>query len=221
MFAIGGNFTSPVTDFQPGAGAYNMSSTNSGVSQSAYMATFGLNLPDLAINLTNIEATNKGKVNEVNWSTAQEDAGDYFELERSADAATFNHIANIKAKGNNSRYTYIDESPLAGINYYRLRMVSPNGQITYSKTVIAFVKGGGTTVSVYPNPTKSILYVNGLNGTTTYRIVDITGRQLINGKVIATTGNTFSINTAALVPGTYILQYQDEIENKAVRFVKQ
>ncbi len=53
----------------------------------------------LAIKLSDITAENKGKVNEVSWTTVQEDAGDRFQLQRSSNGNSFNTIATINGKG--------------------------------------------------------------------------------------------------------------------------
>src|SRR5690606_29783277 len=49
-------------------------------------------LHPLAIRLLSFTATNAGERNHIVWSTSEEAAGDYFELERSADGQRFEKL---------------------------------------------------------------------------------------------------------------------------------
>jgi sugar lactone lactonase YvrE len=59
-------------------------------------------------------------------------------------------------------YSYLQVSPAPGANYYRLKLVAPDGSATYSQVVTITVSGGatgGTGLSIYPNPASSSLVV--------------------------------------------------------------
>src|SRR5690606_20583088 len=135
----------------------------------------------LAIDLKNISAVNMGSRNRVDWATGTEQSGDRFELERSADGTNFRKLADITAKGQPSGYSYWDETPVTGVNYYRLKLVDASGKGTYSKVVTATVKSGNFTVEAYPNPVKDVLTVKvfGVQGKdATMSITDITGKVI-------------------------------------------
>jgi len=60
-----------------------------------------------------------------------------------------------------SRYSYVQVSPAPGANYYRLRLVAPDGSATYSQIVTINVSSGaaGVGLSIYPNPAQSTVVV--------------------------------------------------------------
>lgn len=106
----------------------------------------------LPLNLISFTAIkNDTKVN-INWNTTSEFNMDHFEVERSTDGHIFYSLKNIPSLNNASAsYTYIDEHPVAGISYYRLKMLENNGEKNYSKIVsINFAKY--TTVRLSPSP---------------------------------------------------------------------
>jgi hypothetical protein len=76
-----------------------------------------------------------------NWETATEINNDHYEVERSVDGINFGTVLelNSKAPGGNSHYKIsyigIDESPVNGINYYRLKQVNTDHTSTYSKVI--------------------------------------------------------------------------------------
>lgn len=95
---------------------------------------------------------------ELLWGTASETNNDYFEVQRSADAVNFETIGKVWGTGNSSiqiDYSFADDKPMSGINYYRLKQTDFNGQIEYHKTIkINWDDNVFTeeTIAVNPNP---------------------------------------------------------------------
>jgi hypothetical protein len=56
-----------------------------------------------------------------------------------------------------SGYSYVQVSPAAGPNYYRVKLTAPDGSATYSQIVTINVGSGatGAGLSIYPNPASS------------------------------------------------------------------
>lgn len=77
----------------------------------------------------------------IEWKTSDEGGTARFDIERSAtNPDNFIFIKSINSTGNNSYYSYQDNS--VGFNndgnsiyYYRLKCVQPNGSYTYSNTI--------------------------------------------------------------------------------------
>lgn len=93
-----------------------------------------------------------------NWETATENNNNHFEIERSMDAIDFRMIlaTDSKALGGNSLYKIsyksIDETPLNGINYYRLKQVDNDFKNTYSKIIsVHFASEEGLQFLIFPN----------------------------------------------------------------------
>ncbi len=190
---------------------------------SASFGTFTLTVTGqpLAIRLGNFTAANMGKVNKVEWNTLSEEHGDKFELERSADGKYFAAIHQKQANGEASHYTYIDNNPVKGMNYYRLRMTAANGNVSYSEVVNAFVKSSGFEVNAYPNPVTDDLTVkiSGMQGANaSIQITDVTGKLI---ESIIMTGTTETISMSRLAKGIYLLKYSDANHTQTIRVNKQ
>ncbi|MDY0392795.1 MAG: T9SS type A sorting domain-containing protein [Candidatus Bipolaricaulis sp.] len=121
-------------------------------------------LPVELVRFTASETT-RSTVN-VDWITASEYNNDRFELEKSINGVDFERIATVNSKGNSSEfsnYTYEDNAPVYGNNYYRLRQIDFDGTEKLSKIAHAFVNGEVELVSdIYPNPAsdKCMIYFN-------------------------------------------------------------
>ena len=74
------------------------------------------------------------------WKTSDEGGASHFELERSAGSAdNFIYLKTINSTGNNSYYSYQDNTVSnrsnSSIYYYRLKCVQPNGTLTYTPAI--------------------------------------------------------------------------------------
>jgi hypothetical protein len=98
----------------------------------------------LPIVLTRFIANTKNdKSVELAWTTASEYNNNRFEIERSADGNHFEIIGVLAGKMNSreiTNYTFLDNKPFAGINYYRLNQIDKNGANTYSDLIATNIK---------------------------------------------------------------------------------
>lgn len=154
------------------------------------------------------------------WQTASEIGFDRFEIERSLDANNWAKIATEITKGSNANYEIIDEKPTNGINYYRLKMIDKDGKYTYSKIVnVKWIKGNGKQLSLYPNPTKEKIFLEGselIGEKVAARIVDI------GGKVIMTTNVKNlrnGLQVSNLPNGSYFIEIADAAAKKTLQFI--
>jgi len=72
------------------------------------------------------------------WKSKEESAVKEFIVERKSLNSDFIPIGSIQPKGNNSFYTFIDETAfksLGSVYYYRLKIVDFNGTISYSNEI--------------------------------------------------------------------------------------
>jgi hypothetical protein len=178
----------------------------------------------LSIKLENITAANVGARNRVNWSSAGEDPGDIYHLERSVDGRKFSLIADINAKGEASNYSYWDENPVIGRNYYRLRMEDLGGHIHYSKVVSAVVSGSEADFSItaFPNPVsnKVSVAINGeISGKAEVIVTDVAGRVVRKAEEVK--GSTIDIDMSSMPEGIYFIKYSDNTHNEAIKLKKQ
>ena len=112
----------------------------------------------LPIKLLNFSAELKNEKVNLNWSTASEQNNDFFTIERlTNDDSEFTPIITIPGAGNSNKtlyYSAIDDNPLQGISYYRLKQTDYDGKFEYSKIIaFDFCKNDLTNLIIYPNPT--------------------------------------------------------------------
>jgi hypothetical protein len=124
-------------------------------------------LSDFSVNLIDNQTA-------LSWTTDQENNSNRFEVERSTDGATWTKIASIAAKGNSSvqnKYAYTDKVPVAGINYYRLKMIDMDNTFEYSE--IKSVRAAfSANVRVYPNPASNFVHVSLPTATSVVRLLN-------------------------------------------------
>ena len=166
----------------------------------------------LPIKLISFNGVKNGSVNTLTWSTAMEENNSYFTLQRSSDGKNFISIATIKGQGNSNivtNYSYNDNMPLSGVNYYRLQQTDFNGTSTYSTIIAIDDANTGTSnspsVVVYPNPNNGTFDVSILNPGQSYtlEVIDVQGRQ-----VYYNTGSNAAeaIKVSQLSQGLYIVK---------------
>src|SRR4029079_8939151 len=100
-----------------------------------YLLASGGPLPVTFIGFT-AELKNKSVL--LQWQTENERNLSRFIIERSADGNTFSSVGNVAAAGNSStkiNNTILDQLPLPGVNFYRLKMIDTDGKFKYSKVV--------------------------------------------------------------------------------------
>lgn len=90
------------------------------------------------------------------WATASELNFHYFDIQKSQDGILFNSIDKVNGHGTTNErkdYSFEDEKPYTGRNYYRLKAVDLDG---YSEVfdVIMVEYDGEKNFSVFPNPSE-------------------------------------------------------------------
>jgi hypothetical protein len=83
-------------------------------------------------------ARSEGENVKLEWKTGQESNLKNFVLERKTQQSAYVELSTISPKGDNSFYTYVDESVYKSSDYvftYRLRIVDADQKISYSSEV--------------------------------------------------------------------------------------
>jgi hypothetical protein len=176
----------------------------------------------LPVNIVSFNATlSNNKVN-VSWSTANEVNFGNFEIERSINGKDFIAVSRrLEAKGGaTNNYSFVDEAPVAGVSYYRLKMNDKDGSFKYS--AIEIVKTKTVGVSVYPNPVRSSITVQhevAAKGAM-IAVMDMSGKQAASITVQAGTVQT-TISAAQLAPGSYMVVYTNNGVRQTKQFIKE
>lgn len=178
----------------------------------------------LPVRLISFDAFKNGKVAQLKWATADEQNNLGFEIQRSADGINWRDLgfvetAVIKGVQHSAlNYGFTDDSPLNGVNYYRLRLIGTENRFTYSRTTVVQFDFAGTRLMVYPNPTKDIANIKGLKGNETVHLFDFSGRRL---NVFKAHSSTEKVDLSSLAPGTYhIVVTNERGESSAFRIIR-
>lgn len=157
--------------------------TPSGACKSSDTVSFDVTCGVLPVGLYNFTATRKGATAWLEWTTVSETNNKGFSIERSPDGQVWSGIGFVSSKaqdGNSNEklaYSYTDKAPVEGTNYYRLKQIDRDGTYKYSM-VRQLTFGGSRGISIYPNPARNYVVIDGLNDDETVRIYDATGRMI-------------------------------------------
>ena len=159
----------------------------------------------LPVEFGKVDARNVyGKI-EIHWETYSEINNDRFEIERSFSADRFETIGMVEGSGNSQRlndYTFVDETPLTGINYYRLKQVDIDGVFEYSDIVSVETKRSNIRIT----PTSTFDFVTVSTGVQSSIILRSINGQVMNRQSDAE-GN-FTIEMANYPQGIYFLMLE-------------
>jgi hypothetical protein len=105
----------------------------------------------LPVSLINFSAKKNNSSINLTWTTDDEANMSHYELQRSADGRNYSTILSVQSKNSVSRtsYTAIDNKPVNGIGYYRIKMMETDGSATYSR-IVTVQSITGNTITVYP-----------------------------------------------------------------------
>jgi hypothetical protein len=120
-------------------------------------SVYQIDLSTVPVSLTGIKAHPKNQGVLFEWTAQQESGILSYEIERSQDGQHFSQIGSVPAKGNSSlaiNYHWFDANPIAGTNFYRLKIIEA-GQQSYSGVIkVNFANTYVNKIAVYPNPIK-------------------------------------------------------------------
>ena len=182
----------------------------------------------LPIKLLNFDAVYNTSDKDVNisWKTASEINNKLFTVERSTDGINFEEIATQPGAGTSTSvhsYSTIDPTPVAGIDYYRLKQTDIDGNFTYSDVVPVNITAS-EDFTLFPNPVSSIVNMScysGTNCSATIVVCDVTGKEVANfSQEIQKGGNTINLNVEAFTSGVYVVKAQVGSATYVKKFLK-
>ncbi len=211
------------------AGTYtlNLSADKLSGCAAAFQAATVTVSSSLPVLLVSFNGTYKNGADYLQWTTADEQHLDHFEVERSADGMLFTTLGLVKARGNNqisAAYRFTDAVTESHTFYYRLKMTDQDGSFNYSP-VIVLKAVPALTVSVRPNPfvnSISLMAELGRPQDITVSLVDAAGRQVYSYTLAGQKGvNTVQLNGLdRFSKGIYIMRVHTADETLQQKLVK-
>ena len=198
---------------------YNHPMTISGGTQTLVAEQASCTPPVLPVELTFFKGKALENSNLLQWQTATEENNEGFYIEKSVDGKNWQTLGFVAGNGTTmevSNYEFIDNQPLNGQNYYRLKQIDlPTGQagfdgnFEYSSIVHLTIQPfNHLTIKIFPNPTRDFITIE-INEPTTNLSRNL-GIQIINayGQIVkeAFISNTEKINVSDLSSGIYFVK---------------
>lgn len=157
----------------------------------------------------NVSASQKNNGIEVNFITSNEANVASYQVQKSTNARSFSKILALSANGTNN-YSCFDASINQGDNYYRIKSIDKNGNITYSNTVKVKIGSKDSEFSIYPNPVKgntiNLQMMNIKKDTYNIKVVNSLGQQITSKQINHNGGSATQTISIGNVPvGKYNL----------------
>ncbi len=166
--------------------------------------------PLLPVELTTFTATPEPGGIRLAWETATETENAGFTVQRSYNAQDWEDLGWVDGRGTTTTpqsYTFLDEQPYNGINYYWLEQKDYDGATHSSDIVSARVKVSLDALNVYPNPAADVLnVVTPPNMPVTLTLYNTSGQLLLQQEFLD--GNK-ELPLGRLAAGTYVLEIRN------------
>lgn len=137
-----------------GAGTVTLNSIN--YFNQFTLGTTSVTINPLTVKFTGINAYHSGNKNTVEWTNNAEENIKQYEVEKSPDGISFQVVKATNARSNNGSkqtYTGIDDNPVNGVVYYRIKATELNNTIFYSSIVKLISNSSNKAgLAIYPNP---------------------------------------------------------------------
>ena len=168
----------------------------------------------LPLNNTIVKAFQKDAAIQVDWNVTHESNIDHYEVEKSTNGQEFIHVTNVTAIANNNNavsYSWPDNHPLPGNNFYRIKTVDKTGSVKISQVVVVRITDEKKSIVVYPNPIVNKVVMLQLNnqpkGEYLLQLFNSLGQQLLNKTIVHIGGSaTQTIQLGSIVSkGVYQL----------------
>jgi hypothetical protein len=147
------------------------------------------------------------------WETSSEQNNDYFVVERSASGYDgWEEIAIVDGAGNSQTpmyYSAVDQMPLNGVSYYRLKQIDFDGQerVHEMESVYIDIAGVGDLV-IFPNPATDLVTLKGdIVSLSTFKLLNAMGQDVrMNVSSYKQGDGTLVLDISSLRSGVYMVK---------------
>jgi hypothetical protein len=171
----------------------------------------------LPFTVTKITATKKNETVQVDWEVKTDEELKCFDVERSSDGRSYVKLATVASLGKGialANYRWVDNNPLMGASYYRIKVIPLSGKEKVSPVANITVDKNKPSMEVFPNPTEgndfNIKLSNLTKGIYQIIVTNATGQQ-VQVKTIEHSGGTKTqriVFETDISKGVYRIQVQ-------------
>ncbi|MEK7224208.1 MAG: T9SS type A sorting domain-containing protein, partial [Bacteroidota bacterium] len=132
-----------------------------------------------------------------------------FVIERSVTASQWTELKAIPGNDQKRDYSTIDEKPLPGRIYYRIKFIEKNNSLSFSP-VRHVTTGSNDEFIIYPNPTSSHIIIAGnIKAPADMKLLDVTGKTIFQKHILTLPAE---ISLPALPAGIYMLNINQSVK---------
>jgi len=183
-------------------------------------------LPIIPVRLEYFSGSKQRSKNLLTWKASATNGFTNFSIERSNDGIHFISIGNITASADRcqSPFDLADNNPLAGKNFYRLKITDIDRVVFYSKIVLLENNNRYLEIlSITGNNSSNAVYLNSAKQQSVQlKVVATDGRTIyLNNKIISADNSKIELPLNKIAKGIYtLIIYTSEGEMITKRFVK-
>jgi hypothetical protein len=163
----------------------------------------------------------------INWTTSSEINNNYFLVERSEDAATWEIVSKVSGAGYGNAilsYTTTDKLTKKGTYYYRLTQVDYDGTMEVFNPVAMSYNGNlfGPSINIYPNPATDYMVLsvpNSSDESLTVEILNLSGQVIYSHNIQATEGSEMRIDLTGFESGIFVIKCYGTTLNRSSKLV--
>lgn len=165
----------------------------------------------LPVELVSFTSGCTGNAVDITWATASELNNNFFTVERSTDGVNFVAIGTVQGSGTTSQmhtYSFVDNQPVSGTIYYRLKQTDYNGQFTTTAPIFQQQCGNGNEViSAFGSSNDVIVNIyTPSESSYTIQVYDAQGKLVANEAVAAAEGaNRYELKGVIPAVGIYMV----------------
>jgi hypothetical protein len=172
---------------------------------------------------------NKNNKVTLNWTVADNEIANNFEIERSFNGRDFTTVGVVFASEKMGTENYMFYETTSGTDkvMYRLKMTDNNHKVDYSRVLIFQLKSTiSNNIKIIGNPVNDKLtfsYTSPATQIVDVKIYDISGKVLLKNKVNSMEGsNVISLPLSSTFKvGMYVVEVNNGIELQSSKFIKQ
>ncbi len=164
------------------------------------------------------------KTAKLDWTTTAPPEGSYFEVERSLNQS-FSKIGTVPSVQNNSSgtYSFTDQSPAPGKNYYRIKEIDKDGTFTYSSVVVVN-NTEAAPLTIWPNPATASVFITlprtMIGRNVVVNLQNASGVTLLR-KTVTAAGENIQLDVQSLPAGIYFTRLEAGGQLINASFMKQ
>lgn len=183
----------------------------------------------LNVSLKQFNARRQGQTAELNWRASCSGSYATFEVQRSIDGKNFSKVYSEKADAArcNLPFSYADVNAGSSKVFYRLKLTSDAGKITYSSVAVLMPSGAGNGLNLNMVPSvvsnSALLQLSTTQKANLQLRIVAAGGQIVQSLQLSVVAGSqsLSLSTASLPAGVYTAVVTDGKQQTQLRFVKQ